>query len=112
MPRSSRELTAHDLPLQTLTLKVERADNLTTTDLMKLSFVSPLLFELTITLSNSSDIDAVYKMLIPPAVEYERLQSWTIKSHEGFAMSVRSQESTQVGEPDNQTSREIETVKL
>lgn len=112
MLRTSKELITLDLPLRVLHLEVERAAMLTSTDLMKLFLVSPLLSELKITLPTRTKIDAVYKMLIMTAESGERLETWTIKSDDGYAMSVRLQESSQVDEQDNQALREVETVEF
>jgi len=96
MLRTSNDLTNLDLPLRVLHLEVERAAMSTSTDLMKLFLVSPLLSELKITLPTMPEIDAMYEMLRETAESSERLETWTIKSDDGYAMSVRLQGSSHV----------------
>lgn len=112
MLRTSKELTTLDLPLRDLHLKVERAAMLTSTDLMKLFLISPLLSELKITIPTRTEIDAIYEMLITTAESGERLETWMIKSDDGYAMSVRLEGSSQVDGQDNQALREVKAVEF
>ncbi|KAG9064475.1 hypothetical protein KI688_003665 [Linnemannia hyalina] len=112
MQSTSKELATLDLPLRVLHLEVELAAMLTSTDMMKLFLTSPLLSELKITLPARAEIDAVYEILIRTAASGERLETWMIKSNDGYAISSRLEGFSQVDEQDNQASREVETVEL
>ncbi|KAF9536913.1 hypothetical protein EC957_009420 [Mortierella hygrophila] len=112
MLSTSKELSTIDLPLRVLHLEVERAGMLTSTDLMKLFLASPLLSELKITLPTRTEIDAVYEILIRTAASSDRLETWMIKSNDGYAISGRLEGSSQIDEQDNQASREVETVEF